>query len=502
MAFGMLSFAVMLVIGLGGAVAIARVYGVRTIGEFALAYAPTGTVWWLSSVKEQAALVRELAALPPRAPRITGLTAAVFSFSSALTFFASILGAIGCIIAFNGPIDRPDLIAPACVTLACYVLFINPGWNLDTVFSAFVAGRELFWIRLHQTLANLVLGLGLGLAWDSVWGLVAAFGISGATSLLHRVIAVRRFMALRASRQEIRDGFRALPGIIRFGLKITPGMIFQGVSNEIATWTLGVFGTVTMVGAYNRAWTLGRKMQELNWRIAEMLLPTLVVRWAEGDRTGFDRALFATLRYAAILMLLIAAAGGGSAHGIMELFGSGFSQADTALAMIMFMPALVTLSTLLSQALVAQDRPTATSVAAGGRMVATVVLTVALVPPLGLTGAGLGMLLGAATDLLIKAIFLLSSLTTPIRSLWPARQLAGVLMATTAGFALSDWVDDLSSGLLGLAAAVIGGSLTYIAVLLAVGGFDSADIQRYLSVRDSVRQRLMRSPSAGVSELV
>ena len=56
---------------------------------------------------------------------------------------------------FRGPLDRPDLLGPALVMLAQFLLFVNPGWNLENVFSAFRAGRSLFWIRLVEAIVLL-----------------------------------------------------------------------------------------------------------------------------------------------------------------------------------------------------------------------------------------------------------------------------------------------------------------------------------------------------------
>jgi O-antigen/teichoic acid export membrane protein len=489
LAFAALSFLTMIVVGVGGAVAIARVYGIHVVGQFALVYAPTGTVWWLSSMKEQAALVRELASLPPRAPRITGLFAAVFTFSSGLTLIASGVAAGLSYLLFHGPVEQPDLWLPACVTLACYALFVNPAWNLDAIFSSFLAGRDLYWIRVHQATLNLTLGIVLGLEWPTVWSLVAAFGLSSATSLVHRIVAVRRYMRYSVPRSEIRAGFSALPGILRFGIRVTPGMIFQGISNEVATWVLGVMSTVAAVGAYNRAWTLGRRFQELNWRIAEMLLPTLALRWGEGDKRGFHAVLIDTLRYSAAGMLLIGAAGGGAAEGIMELFGGGFDQAGTALAIILLMPALVTLSTLQAQALVAQDRPLATTYAEGGRVVATIIFTVALVPPLGVTGAALAMIIGCAVDLLWKSHLVFGRMTARVRSLWPLRGGVACVAAYGAGLAVARLIDSQIDGFAGVAVALAGGTISYVAALIAVGGLTDSDRRRIADLKQRMRTR-------------
>ena len=66
-AFSVLSFGSIAVLSLVTAVVTARIYGIQVMGEFALAFAPTGIVWVLSSVREQPALVRALA--PARTAR-------------------------------------------------------------------------------------------------------------------------------------------------------------------------------------------------------------------------------------------------------------------------------------------------------------------------------------------------------------------------------------------------------------------------------------------------
>ena len=265
--FGAMSFGLVAIIGIVSAIVTARIFGVKVIGEYALVYAPTGLVWLLSSIREQAALVRELASLPPREPRVTGLFVAVLTFSTGLTVAVSAIAAVAVWFLFNGAIGQPDLFIPACVSLAVYASIINVGWNLDTIFSSFVSGRKLFWIRLHQAVANVVVAVSLGIVYPSVWSLVIAAAAASASSLVHRLIAVRPLMRMWVPRHVIRGSFATLPDILRFGIRAAPGAVFQGVANELGTWVLGFTGTVAMVGAYNRAWMLGRKFVELSFRI-------------------------------------------------------------------------------------------------------------------------------------------------------------------------------------------------------------------------------------------
>ena len=126
---------------------------------------------------------------------------------------------------------------------------------------------------------------------DTVWCLVLARSLRGSTSLIHRIISVRRWMRLVVPAAELKTGFRTLPEILWFGLKTTPGALADGASAEAGTWILGLFGSVASVGAWNIAWTVGKRTLDLNLRLAEMLFPTLVQRWASEDRRGFQRAL-------------------------------------------------------------------------------------------------------------------------------------------------------------------------------------------------------------------
>lgn len=498
--FGAASFVSMALLGVVSTIVIARSYGITVLGQFALVTAPVNVVWYLSSARDRPAFVREVAKLEPRAPRVTGLFVAMLSFSVALTLVVSALGLLGTWLLFNGVIDQPGLVGATAVSLAAYLLVTNTGWNVDAVFAGFRAGRELFWIRLHQTLAFLAFGVVGAVVADDVWGLVWATAAASLTSLLHRCVVVRRYMRGRVSREEVRAGFRSLPELIRFGLKIMPGSIANGVSNESGVWVLGAVSSVATVGAYDRAWQLARRFNELNWRITEMLFPTLVERRAQGDHAGFDRALVETMRYCAIGMLLLAAAGGGAAHAVMALFGAGFDRAADGLVVMLLAPAAFTLAAVQRQALIAVDRPWLSSAVVMLRMVVTVVLIVALAPPLGITGAGVAMLAGAAASMVWMSVAMRAYMQRPLRALWPLREMAALALAYGAGFAAARGVDVALPGLAALAPALAAGTLAYAAVLLAAGGVNARDRERIRSGRAALaRRRVARRGTASLS---
>src|SRR5271154_1917222 len=439
--YGILSFLAVAAFGVVSTIATARIYGVRIIGEFALVSAPVATLWILSTAKEQAALIKEITSLPPRHPRITHLFAAVFTFSSGLTVVMSVLVAAISALVFRGPLHHPELVAPMLVSLAGYALITNTGWNIDSIFSAFVAGRQLFWVRLHETLSFLVIATAVGLSWRSVWGLVIATIGASSTALIHRAVAARRFASARIDRHGYREGMKALPDLLRFGLKITPGGIAQGVSQQVGIWAIGLVSPVALVGAYSRAQTIPDRLQQVNFRIVEVLYPTLVGRRARGDGEGFDRALLDTVRYALTGMLLIASVCGGAASAILTLFGPGFARAAPAFVLLIAYPSLAVVTSAQTQALWSVDRPGLTSITSLARLAVTVLLTILLTSRVGIGGPAIALLAGFLLDAVWKMLALRPFLSRPLRETWPLRQRVALVVSYVCGFAAARAVE-------------------------------------------------------------
>jgi O-antigen/teichoic acid export membrane protein len=481
LSFQLASFGLIVALGLVSSVAIARVYGVDVVGEYALVMAATLAVTFLSSAREQAALVRELVTLPHRSPRVTGLFGAVMAFSFALTVIVAAIVMVVVYFLFKGPVGHPDLFVPALVTMVGYVLLNNTSWNLDMVFSAFRAGRQLFWIRVHESVMFLVAAIVGGMFMDDIWGLVLATLLSYATVVVHRIVSIRPFMRLTVGREDLRDGFQTLPSLIRFGLKITPGVVADGISNQTGTWMLGIASSVSAVGAFSRAWMLARRLADLHTKVAEMLFPTLVERHRTGDHEGFDRALLDSMRYIGVGLLLPAAAGGGAAQGVMELFGPGFARASDALAILLVMPALTVMATALGLVLLAVDRPLMHSAIIGGRMVATIALTVPLTLSMGITGTAIAASAGYALELPVRWFMTRPYLTRP-GALWPIRERLAVLVAYAAGFAAAWAVDSSLRGAVGLMLGLVAGSLAYAAAYVVAGGLNDRDRDRLGSI--------------------
>lgn len=490
--FGSLSFFAMAALGVISTILTARLYGVRIIGQFALVWAPVAALWILSTIKEQAALIREIAGLPPRHPRVTQLFAVVFAFSSVLTAVVATLDAIVCWFVFRGSLQEPGLFVPALVNIAGYALVTNTGWNIDAVFSAFVAGRELFWVRLHEVASFIVIAMAIGAFWHSVWGMVIGTIGGSATSLVHRTIAARRYVRPRLSGAEFRAGLTVLPELLRFGLKATPGTIAQGVSQQAGIWALGTVAPVVVVGAYSRALTIPQRLQQASMRITAVLYPTLVGRHTRGDGEGFDRALVDSIRYEMIGMLMIAAAIGGAAHSVLEVFGPGFGRATTALALLVIYPALAAVTVTQTQALWATNRPGLTSVIALARLAATLILLVLLTPMIGMTGPAIALLTGYLAVILLYGIALRPSMSRPLRATWPLHERFALLVAYAAGFAAAHAVEFAIPSLPGMPLCLAAGAVGYAAAFVLCGGINARDRSRLTDAVGWARSRRRR----------
>ena len=490
--FGTLSFFVVAGVGVVSTIVTARLYGVRVIGQFALVWAPVAALWVLSTVKEQQALIKEVTGLPPRHPRVTQLFAAVFTFSAALTALAGILAAAVCWFVFPGPLGVPKLIVPAFVNIAGYVIVTNTGWNIDSILSAFVAGRQIFWVRLHEGVSFLVIAMAIGLAWRSVWGLVIATIGASLTSLVQRVVVVRPFVRGRLSRAEYRLGLQVLPDLLRFGLKATPGTIAQGVSQQGGIWAIGTVAPIAVVGAYSRAQTVPNRLQQATNRITEVLYPTLVGRHTTGDGHGFDRALIDSIRYELVGMLLLAAAIGGTAQTVLDVFGPGFGRATTALELLAVFPALASITLTQTQALWATNQPGRTSMIAIVRLAITMTLLVVLTPRFGMVGPASALLAGYVAVVVLNGIALRPTLSRPLRATWPLRERFAIVVAYAAGFAAAHAAERAAPNLVGLVPSLLAGACAYVVAFLVCGGLNERDRHRLGELAGWARSRRRR----------
>lgn len=493
------AFILVTCIALGSSVAIARIYGVEILGEYALAFAPYYALNNLSSVREQAAFARRIATMQPRDPMITGLWVAMFAFSTALTVGMAAVVLIATWFIYSGPLGRPDLFGLAVVPILFGIFVFNPSWNLDRVFTTFRAGRLLLDLRVVGAILTVVFMIVAGIIWGTTRALVYAELLSWVPMLVWRAIAVRRFMRPVVPLSVLREGRRTLPEIVSFGLKLTPGTLAEASLNQAGTWIIGLFAPLAALGAYSRAWQLVRRVMELRARVAEMLFPTLIERRDAGDVAGADRALADTMRYVLGGLALIAAAGGGASVGVMEVFGQGFVEASDALIFLLLVPPLAICSFVQFQSMWALDRPVASSVISLVRAAVGLPLMVVLTWQMGIVGCAIGQAAAYGVGLVVTTVITARGMTVPLRQLFTVRQAVAIPVAYTAGFAAAQAVDQVLTPLAALPLALAAGAVVYAGALILVGGANERDRERMRRLRAKLARRGAVALSSGAS---
>ena len=478
MGFAASSFAVNAVVQLLSSVLTARLYGVDTIGEYALVTAPWLTLIQFSNVSEQIALVRELSVVPARDVRVGRLFFPVLGLSTALT---SVVGAIVMLLsaaALRGPIDQPDLVAPALTVLVAYVLIENVSWNLDSIFSAFRAARDLLLARLTQVVSFLVLAVALRAVSPSVWSLAVATIASFALAFAVRAVRVRAYLAATPWR-EVRAGVHELPRLLKFAARLVPGSIANGLSSQAATWLLGALTDVRTVGAYSRAAGVAIRIQEAGFRLSEVVFPAMVERRHLDDRGGMRDDLRLALRGAALPLLLLSAVGGGAAEGALRVFGEGFDDAADAFALLLLAYSLSVLSLMVGDAILALDRP---SLATGLVIVRSVVIVGLMVPMTSWfegTGAAAAFCAGFVLDIGMRFVFARRAVFGGALG-DVGRTLAVAVVAGIPAFAVARVLDRALVWPLGALGGGALGVAVYVAVVVALRGISAEERARVL----------------------
>lgn len=407
-------------IGVISALVISRVYGAAILGEFALAFAAAALLPVVTSLSEQAALVRLLALEPPRGERGSGLVLATLTLSYALTLVLGPLIALGFAFYLAKAAGLPSAIAPMLCLVAGYILLDKLSWNIDGVLSAYrLAGPLAIANVLHSgTLATGAIVLSF--VQKSVWSLTIASLIASTTALCFRLWAVRPYLRWRVRREDFRNGVRELPSIVRFGLRVLPGSLSLSLSSQSALWVLGATAPVAAVGAFSRAQSITIRITDLNYRLAAVIYPSLVRR-AEQDDGGesFVRDLMASLGRTFVPLLIALCAAAGGSHTILALFGPEFVRADTALAILFVSTGISTASMIFGEALTALNRPVLTSVGLVLGLIATLAPLPFLSHTYGATGAAVAILVGV----LVSTVFLAVALVRALPGAWAGHRL-------------------------------------------------------------------------------
>lgn len=389
-------------LGVASALVISRVYPPAVLGQFALAFACVTLLSQLSSLSEQAALVRVLSLEAPRSASGSGVALSTMGMSIVLTTVMAFVVAVAATLYLRHAADGAELVLPALVMLGGYLLIENLSWNLEAVLSAYRAAGALTVARLLQSAVLFAGSVGFAVLQRSVWALVGAYLLAAVTTLLWRAYHTRRYLRLRVPREDLRAGLRQLPSIVRFGLSVLPGSLAQGMTQQLSLWILGATAPVSVVGVYSRAQGITVRISDANYRFAAVMYPSFVRQSTlEGDgglMSGVGRALRGPFTLVAIAM----AAGAGAAHSALRLLGPEYVSAEGALSFLLAAAALGLADTIAGEALTARNSPRTASLGSIAGLVVAASIVVPLAGGHGATGAAAALCAGTATSAMVK----------------------------------------------------------------------------------------------------
>lgn len=257
----------------------------------------------------------------------------------------------------------------------------------------------------------------------------------------------------------------ALRPLLRYGVPLMPTSLLRWAVNYADRLVIAQLLTVTALGAYSAAYSLGSALNIVIAAASFVLLPLLSRLWDRGERDEVERYYRYGIRYFLVLILpastLVAVAG----PSIIDLLTASAGLVDRSL---MIWIAVGFLGNGLYQLAVASfhlvHRTGSISVLLLASTIVNIVLNLTLIPVLGLEGAALAT---AITFLAMAAL-----------AVWHSRRVVGYRIEVSHGaravassliMAVAMWWLDTSSwiGLVGTAGA---GLVTYAvaAVLLRV----------------------------------
>jgi O-antigen/teichoic acid export membrane protein len=397
-----------LVLGLASAVITARVFGVEVIGAFALATLLTGSLHLVSNVREQGGLVRELTRHRRGTPEPRALTWATLALSFVITTVVLVPFAVLAVWLLSDVFDRPELVLPFAVLTVGYVLLDNTSSNLDAPLVAYRDGRSLWFSRMAMSIATIVGATVCAVIGEHrIGGLVACTLLSSAAGLAMRTLAMRQLIGLRAGRRELAWARGQLRTIVSFGLRAAPVNFTEAAIGYADTAILGATASLPAIGAYNRAYGLYQRAASVPISLSRLYFPTMSALHHRGDRAAMARVHRVSTRYLALLLAPAATWLAASAPAVLAVFGPGFDEAATALAILAAVVVIDCWSRPAGGVLWAADRPGIVSLVYGGVALLNVGLCLLLIPSHGHTGAALanlgGWLLSAAVLPLLAA---------------------------------------------------------------------------------------------------
>lgn len=444
---------------------IARELGAGQLGGLIFGTSLAGIVQVVSDFGLTVYLVRALSKDPTARRDLLPSIAALRLAAVALVGAAALLYAWA--VADNGDLFAVSAFAVGYIMLSAYS---------DFVFSLYRA-EETMGYEARGKLLNSIAYAGGGIALVATGlGVIDVVAWSCVVALLTNVYAWWLYGRLSGfsarPRFRLRDLRRVLTASLPFGIVA----VLTTVSFRIDSLMLGTMRGTHDVGLYGAAYRTMEFLLILPAILSTALLP-VIARQIDSDPGSVLRLTETAIRRLWSLAFPLAAGLGFLGGQLLTLaFGGGFKDAHAVLALLGCTLIPLFASAMTAVVISAGPRPAVNSVLAAGVVVINVGLNLALIPSIGINGAGIATLVTESAGLVAGAVYI-------ARTMGPIRWLHCASRPLIASGAMSALI--VASGAHLAAAPVY--AIAYVGVLAAIGGVTRDDVsmlRRALSPRE------------------
>lgn len=331
-----------------------------------------------------------------------------------------------------------------------------------------------------QPLVRLLLILALALFGLDALTATIIFGASYVAALGVLVYLVPSQLEAKSERQ---PAVRETGALMRFGFPFWFTSILTKLKSNIQELLLGVFNTVTNVGVFSLVGSANLIGRIATLSIATSSRPVIAELFEDEDLAGIGAVYKTTTRWTLTLNLPIFLVMIAFPEAVLRIFGDSFVVGASALV-ILASAELINAATGTCGAIIDMSGRGLMKVINKGIMVALLIgANLALIPPLGLQGAALAVLVGAVAINLIRVSEVWWFARIQPYGLLTLKPLAAAAVAFGAGLLVNTTIPavDGFGNLVVNAAAVLA---AYIAALVALGLPD----EEKLVMRSAVRR--------------
>lgn len=379
------------------AVVLARALGTSAYGAYAVALAWAMFLSVPASLGIAPLVVRHVAAYAQREE--WGLLRGVIRRANQVVAASAVaVVAVAALIALTFRDTRPEIVDPFLIGL-----LLVPVLSLTALRHAAIQGlHRVVLARLPDTLV--LPGAFLALALVGAWRLGADFTANWAIAL-NVVAATLAFLvgvallwwalppSVRRSKAEFehRDWARSALPLLAMSLLLS-------ANNQVGTIMLGALGSSAEAGMYNVAVRAATFTSFLFLAASYPLYPNVARLWTVGDRDAIQRLLSRAIRIVSVFSITAALGFVVFANPFLDIFGSDFGDASTALRILVAGELVKVLMGYGGVALIMTSHERSMARAASLGVAVNVGLAFALIPVWGVNGAATASMASAVAS--------------------------------------------------------------------------------------------------------